>query len=53
MFYTYNLCLRALAVAADAADGAAAFMFDNPAAIRTGALEEGALFMLHLAAVGL
>lgn len=45
--------LRALAVTADAADGAAAFMLDDAAAIRTRAFAENALFMLHFAAVGL
>ena len=44
--------LRAFAVAADAADGAAAFVFDNAAAVRTGAFTEYDFFVLHFSAVG-
>jgi hypothetical protein len=44
--------LCALAVAADAADGAAAFMFHNPAAIRTGAFKKGALLSSRPTVIG-
>ena len=43
--------LRALAVAANMANHAAAFVLDNTAAVRTSALEENAFCVLHLPAV--
>ena len=44
--------LGALAEAAGTADHAASFMFDNPAAVRAGALGEDAFFVMDFPAVG-
>ena len=44
--------LSAFAVSASAADGAAAFMFNNSAAIRTGTFEKGPLLINRTAAIG-
>lgn len=44
--------LRALAVTANMADRAAAFVLDDAAAVGAGPFKEGAFFMLDLAAVG-
>lgn len=50
--FRLNITLRAFAETADAANGAAAFMLNDAAAVGAGALKERALFMRSLVAVG-